>query len=144
MRADWDVIVIGAGLAGLAAGATATRAGAAALVLEAHVPGGRARVTTRDGFVFNRGLHALYQAAAGRDVLRRLGIEPPGSPPPLGRYQALAGGGLHLLPASPDSLRRTTLLGRADKEAAATWPPGRLSSAARPAPSSPPVAEPSR
>jgi phytoene dehydrogenase-like protein len=118
MRADWDVIVIGAGLAGLAAGATATRAGAAALVLEAHVPGGRARVTTRDGFVFNRGLHALYQA--------------------------LAGGGLHLLPASPDSLRRTTLLGRADKEAAATWPPGRLSSAARPAPSSPPVALPSR
>lgn len=88
MRADWDVIVIGAGLAGLAAGATATRAGAAALVLEAHVPGGRARVTTRDGFVFNRGLHALYQAAAGRDVLRRLGIEPQGSPPPLGRYQA--------------------------------------------------------
>jgi phytoene dehydrogenase-like protein len=119
MRADWDVIVIGAGLAGLAAGATATRAGAAALVLEAHVPGGRARVTTRDGFVFNRGLHALYQGAAGRDVLRRLGIEPQGSPPPLGRYQALAGGRLHLLPASPDSLRRTTLLGREDKEAVA-------------------------
>jgi phytoene dehydrogenase-like protein len=87
MRADWDVIVIGAGLAGLAAGATATRAGAAALVLEAHVPGGRARVTTRDGFVFNRGLHALRPGGQGG---------------------------------------------------------GRLSSAARPAPSSPPVAEPSR
>lgn len=119
MRADWDVIVIGAGLAGLAAGATATRAGAAALVLEAHVPGGRARVTTRDGFVFNRGVHALYQAGAGREVLRRLGIEPQGSPPPLGRYQALAGGTLHLLPTGPDSLRRTTLLGREDKEAVA-------------------------
>jgi phytoene dehydrogenase-like protein len=119
MRADWDVIVIGAGLAGLAAGATATRAGAAALVLEAHLPGGRARVTTRDGFVFNRGVHALYQAGAGREVLRRLGIEPQGSPPPLGRYQALADGELHLLPTDPDSLRRTTLLGREDKEAVA-------------------------
>ena len=119
MRADWDVIVIGAGLAGLAAGATATRAGAAALVLEAHVPGGRARVTTRDGFVFNRGVHAFYQAAAGRDVLRQLGIEPQGSPPPLSRYQALVGGRLHLLPTGPDSLLRTTLLGREDKEAVA-------------------------
>jgi phytoene dehydrogenase-like protein len=119
MTADWDVIVIGAGLAGLAAGATATRAGSAALVLDAHVPGGRARVTKRDGFVFNRGLHALYQGGAGWQVLRRLGIEPQGSAPPLGRYQALADGGLHLLPTGPDSLRRTTLLGREDKEALA-------------------------
>src|SRR6185437_8419399 len=90
MKADWDVIVIGAGLAGLAAGATATRAGSATLVLDAHAPGGRARVTAKDGFVFNRGLHALYRAGAGWDVLRRLGIEPRGSSPPLGRYQALA------------------------------------------------------
>jgi phytoene dehydrogenase-like protein len=121
MTADWDVIVIGAGLAGLAAGATATRAGSAALVLDAHVPGGRARVTGRDGFVFNRGLHALYQGGAGWQVLRRLGIEPHGSAPPLGRYQALAGGRLHLLPTGPDSLRSTTLLGREDKEALAVF-----------------------
>jgi phytoene dehydrogenase-like protein len=57
MRADWDVI--GAGLAGLAAGAAATRAGSRTLVLDAHVPGGRARVTETEGFVFNRGAHAL-------------------------------------------------------------------------------------
>jgi phytoene dehydrogenase-like protein len=119
MRADWDVIVIGAGLAGLAAGATAARAGSATLVLEAHLPGGRARVTTKDGFVFNRGFHALYEGGAGREVLRSLGIEPQGSSPPLARYQALADGELHLLPTSPDSLRRTTLLGRKDKEALA-------------------------
>lgn len=117
MGADWDVIVVGAGLAGLAAGATATRAGAATLVLDAHVPGGRARVTKRDGFVFNRGVHALYKAGAGWEVLRGLGIEPRGSSPPIGRYQALAGGKLHLLPTSPGSLRRTTLLGRKDQEA---------------------------
>ena len=95
MRTDWDVIVIGAGLAGLAAGATATRAGSATLVLEAHLAGGRARVTKRDGFVFNRGLHALYKGGLGWEVLRSLGIEPQGSSPPLGRYQALAGGELH-------------------------------------------------
>jgi phytoene dehydrogenase-like protein len=119
MRADWDVIVIGAGLAGLAAGATAARAGSRALVLDAHVPGGRARVSERDGFVFNRGGHALYKGGAGWAVLRGLGIEPQGGSPPLGRYQALAGGGLHLLPTSPGSLRRTTLLGRKDKVALA-------------------------
>ncbi len=117
MRADWDVIVIGAGLAGLAAGATATRAGYTTLVVDAHPPGGRARITNRDGFVFNRGVHALYEGGAGREVLRSLGIEPRGSSPPLGRYHALAGGELHLLPTNPDSLRRSTLLGRKDKGA---------------------------
>jgi phytoene dehydrogenase-like protein len=117
MRADWDVLVIGAGLAGLAAGATATEAGLRTLVLEAHSPGGRARVTERDGFVFNRGAHALYKGGAGWEVLRGLGIEPQGSSPPLGRYQALAGGRFHLLPTGPGSLRRTTLLGRKDKAA---------------------------
>lgn len=111
------MIVIGAGLAGLAAGATAARAGAATLVLDARSPGGRSRVTERDGFVFNRGAHALYKGGAGWEVLRSLGIEPRGSAPPLGRYQALADGELHLLPTSEDSLRRTTLLGRKDKEA---------------------------
>jgi phytoene dehydrogenase-like protein len=119
MRADWDVLVIGAGLAGLAAAATATKAGSTALVLEAHVPGGRARVTEKDGFVFNRGVHALYKGGPGCEVLRSLGIEPQGSSPPLGRYQALAGGELHLLPTSAGSLRRTTLLGRKDKVALA-------------------------
>jgi len=117
MRADWDVIVIGAGLAGLAAGAVATKAGSATLVLEAHLPGGRAQITQRDGFVFNRGGHALYKGGAGWEVLRNLGIRPQGSSPPIGRYQALAGGELHLLPTNPDSLRHTTLLGRKDKEA---------------------------
>jgi phytoene dehydrogenase-like protein len=64
------------------AGATATKAGSTTLVLDAHVPGARARVTKRDGFVFNRGLHALYKRGAGWEVLRSLGIEPEGSSPP--------------------------------------------------------------
>jgi hypothetical protein len=69
--------------------------------------------------VFNRGVHALYKGGAGWEVLRSLGIEPQGSSPPVGRYQALLGGELHLLPTSPSSLRRTTLLGRKDKVALA-------------------------
>jgi phytoene dehydrogenase-like protein len=117
MRAGWDVIVIGAGVAGLAAGATATKAGCTALVLDSHLAGGRARVTKRDGFVFNRGVHALYRGGAGQEVLRSLEIKLAGSPPPLARYQALARDELHLLPTSPDTLRRTTLLSRKDKDA---------------------------
>lgn len=117
MSNDWDVVVIGAGLAGLAAGATATRAGARTVVVDAHTPGGRARVTAQDGFLFNRGVHALYRSGAGMDVLRQLGIEPLGEPPPLSRYQALAGGRLHPLPIAGVSSTATSLLGRRDAAA---------------------------
>ena len=49
MDNEFDVVVAGAGLAGLAAAATAARGGARTLVLEAHRPGGRARTTERGG-----------------------------------------------------------------------------------------------
>jgi phytoene dehydrogenase-like protein len=107
---DWDVIVVGGGLAGLAAGATAAAGGASTLVLEAHGPGGRARTVERDGFVFNLGGHALYKGGPGMAVLRSLGIDPQGSPPPLERYRALADGELHILPTGPTTMLRTTLL----------------------------------
>ena len=45
-----DVIVIGAGIAGLSAALTATRAGHRTLVLDAHTAGGRARTMHLDGF----------------------------------------------------------------------------------------------
>jgi phytoene dehydrogenase-like protein len=115
MRSEWDVIVVGGGLAGLAAGATAARAGAATVVIEAHDPGGRARTVEREGFVFNMGGHALYLGGPGTAVLRALGVRPDGAPPPLDRYRALAGGHQHLLPTGPGSLMRTTLLGRRSK-----------------------------
>ena len=111
MTTEHDVIVIGAGLAGLAAGATARRAGASTLVLDAHQMGGRARVTERDGFVFNMGGHALYRGSHGWEVLKTLGAEVAGSAPPLDRYQGLAGDQLHLLPTSAGSMLRTTALG---------------------------------
>ena len=114
-----DVVVIGAGLAGLAAAATASAEGASVLVLEAHQPGGRARVTERHGFTLNHGAHALYLGGEAAAVLRRLGVQPQGSPPPLGRYQLLIDGSPHRMPAGPTSLLRTTALGARSKAALA-------------------------
>lgn len=105
-----DVLVIGAGLAGLTAAATASAAGASVLVLEAHNPGGRARVTGRDGFTFNHGGHALYVAGEGYGILRRLGVQPQGARPPLDAYHLLMDGALHRMPVGPTSLLRTTAL----------------------------------
>ena len=115
MKTDWDVIVVGGGLSGLAAGATAAARGASTVVLEGHQAGGRARTTQKDGFVFNMGGHALYLGGPGTKVLRALGVEPDGLAPPLDRYQVLQGGRLHLLPHNPGSLLRTTALSRRGK-----------------------------
>jgi phytoene dehydrogenase-like protein len=111
----YDVIVVGGGLAGLAAGATAAKAGATTVVLEGHGLGGRARCVERDGFVFNMGAHALYMGSVGLPVLRGLGVEPHGPKPPLDRYMALRDGELFKLPIGPASLLTTKLLGARDK-----------------------------
>ena len=111
MTNDYDVIVIGGGLAGLAAGAMATAAGASTVVLDAHQVGGRARTTERGSFIFNMGGHALYTGGPGMAVLRQLGVHPAGAKPPLSGYHALRGGELHLLPTGPSTLMRTKLLG---------------------------------
>lgn len=111
MRTEFDVIVIGGGLAGLAAGATAASGGAGVVVLEAHQPGGRARTSERGGFTFNMGAHALYRSGPGAAVLRALGVDPTGSPPPLRRYRAQRAGRLHLLPTGAGSLLRTGAAG---------------------------------
>lgn len=105
-----DVVVIGAGLAGLTAAATAKAAGASVVVLEGQAPGGRARVTEKDGFTFNLGAHALYVGGEGAQVLRRLGVRPQGAPPPLRDYRLLRDGELHRMPSGPASLLRTTAL----------------------------------
>lgn len=80
--AEPDVIVVGGGLAGLAAATQAARAGAQVVLIEARSePGGRARTDRVDGFGLNQGAHALYRAGAGRAVLRDLGIRPSGGIP---------------------------------------------------------------
>ena len=111
MEPQWDVIVVGAGLAGLCAAASATQHGARVLVLESHQAGGRARTVERQGFVLNMGAHALFVRGAGASVLGELGVTPRGTPPPLSHYRALAGGTQHVLPSGPATLLRTRVLG---------------------------------
>jgi len=112
MTEMWDVIVIGGGLAGLTAAATARQAGASTLVLEAAQPGGRARSTERDGFLFNRGGHAFYLGGEGAEILAELGVEPRGARPPFRSYKLYAGGELHTFPAGAGSPVETSALGR--------------------------------
>jgi glycine/D-amino acid oxidase-like deaminating enzyme len=58
-----DVIVVGAGLAGLAAAGRLERAGFAVIVLEAgDAPGGRVRTDRRDGLLLDRGFQLLNPA----------------------------------------------------------------------------------
>src|SRR5215472_18504523 len=89
-----DVVIVGAGLAGLAAAATAARAGVGVgvIILDARSPGGRARTDAQDGFRFNRGPHALFRAGAGPRVLARLGVRPATHIPPLLGSRVLADG----------------------------------------------------
>jgi phytoene dehydrogenase-like protein len=106
-----DVLVVGGGLAGLAAATTAARAGRQVTLLEARSePGGRARTAEQDGFLLNEGPHALYRQGEGLAVLRDLGIEPRGAEPAVTGAMGYVDGRLGLLPAGPGSLARTDLL----------------------------------
>ncbi len=103
MQADGrvlPVVVAGAGLAGLAAGATAALAGARVIILESSLAGGRARTQKRDGFLFNEGPHALYLAGRGSRVLSRLGVTTHGHPAPLRTAVALIAGRAQPFPAA--------------------------------------------
>ena len=76
-----DVVVVGAGLAGLIASALVARTGASVTLVDHAAVGGRARTTERDGYRFNQGPHAIYLTGALASVLTDLGIAFPGGPP---------------------------------------------------------------
>jgi len=111
-----DVVVVGAGLAGLATAAYAARAGRAVIVCEkASALGGRAATTAAGGFRFNLGPHALYKGGAAQAVLQELGVAVRGrAPSPSGAF-AVSGGVAHALPGGFLSLVTTGLFGLSAK-----------------------------
>ena len=119
MEERWDVVVVGGGLAGLAAARTVVAAGKRVVVVEAHDVGGRARTSTHDGFRFNLGPRALYLGGAGHKVLRGFGIEARGGAPDGDRAHGLLNGELVRLPGTARSLLTTSLLGARGKVAIA-------------------------
>jgi phytoene dehydrogenase-like protein len=116
MERHWDVIVVGAGLAGLTAAATAADAGASVLLLDGQRPGGRAATDDMgDGYRFNRGAHAFYRTGAGRGVLDRLGVSVRGAPPPLAGSRVRRGDRVGALGLGPMGIARSRMLTTRDK-----------------------------
>jgi phytoene dehydrogenase-like protein len=106
-----DVVVVGGGLAGLAAAAFAARRGARVKVLEAQrALGGRAATDLRDGFALNLGPHALYQGGHAAAVLGELGIERSAGTPPASSTYLRIGDDVDLLPSSASTLVRSGVL----------------------------------
>lgn len=107
-----SVIVIGGGLAGLTAANFAANAGCNVTLFEkAHVVGGRAATTDRNGIKFNLGPHALYRAGQAHRILRELGIPFHGELAPVSKLLAIKDGNKQKLPADGVSLMTTKLFG---------------------------------
>ncbi|HET6954320.1 MAG TPA: NAD(P)-binding protein [Acidimicrobiales bacterium] len=105
-----DVVVVGGGLAGFAAAATAARAGRSVLLLDGHPGANRAATETVGRFRFNKGAHALYRRGAARPVLGRLGVTVSGSRPPIVGGRGRRGDVVDRLPLDPVSVIRTRLV----------------------------------
>ncbi len=111
-----DLVVVGGGLAGLCAAATAARGGLRVVVLEQRDLGGRAAVTTVDpGVVFNAGPRAFYNGGPGEAALAALDISVRGGTPDSAYSYGVLDGALHRLPAGPLTLLRTRLLSARSK-----------------------------
>lgn len=109
-----DVVVIGGGMAGLSTACYLARAGVPVTLFEkAANLGGRAATQNHDGYLFNRGIHAIYTGGATSEVLQDLGITYNyGSPK---ETFLLHQGQIYPFPASMSSLLRSRLLKVGDK-----------------------------
>lgn len=109
-----DVVVIGGGMAGLSAACYLARAGVHVTLFEkAANLGGRAASQNYDGYLFNRGIHAIYTGGATSEVLQDLGITYSyGSPK---ETFLLHQGQIYPFPASMSALLKSRLLKVGDK-----------------------------
>ncbi len=114
-KCNVEVVVVGAGLAGLTAAVVAALDGASVVLCDVRALGGRARSHTREGFILNQGPHALYRTGSGAGVLSRLGVDFSGSPPHRAAFGYTEAGSLAVLPTSAGSLLRSSVLGVFDK-----------------------------
>ncbi len=111
-----DVVVVGAGLAGLAAARLLQRRGRSVVVIDGSAPGGRAATDERGGFLFNRGPHAIYLGGPARRVLADLAVPLDGGPPS-SDGAGVIGDRTGRLPFGAASLARTSLVGTRGKVA---------------------------
>ncbi len=111
------VVIIGAGLAGLTAAATAAREGRPVIVVEAHAAGGRARTDELSGYRFNQGPHALCRGGEAWRILRDLGVPHRGHRPPLRGARVVRDGKLAGVPVA----KMGSLVRRLLTVSAASW-----------------------
>lgn len=115
-----DIVVIGAGIAGLVAAGHAARLGRNVTLVERGEPGGRGRSPRNaNGYCHGHGPHALYTGQHLHRALSHLGVEVTGAPPPLRGAMGLVDQRLGLLPGGAVSLMRSDLVpGRAKPQLA--------------------------
>jgi phytoene dehydrogenase-like protein len=114
--AQTEVAVVGGGIAGLTSACFLARGGGEVTLFErASYLGGRAATKESGGFLFNRGIHALYTGGAASRAFEELGVSY-GHGTPKETF-VLDGKELRPFPTSPLQFLRTDLLGAGDKVA---------------------------
>jgi phytoene dehydrogenase-like protein len=126
-----DVVVIGAGLAGLVAAITAAKAGSRVVLLDGRAVGGRARSARRDGYTLNEGAHALYRGGPAARTLTELGVVVRGCSPEASTYRLVWDGEIVTLPGSARTLTSTRIVSARSKAKLAGWFAGAQRHAAR-------------
>ena len=123
----WDAIVIGAGIAGLGAGALLANAGKKVLVLErGNQFGGRATSVTHDGHKLDNGIHGISLNGFLEDIFKRLELEFPGVHLNAGslQYHDVKDGKFHSIEFPSDVMRRIMkeeILGKTYEELATLY-----------------------